>query len=367
MKKPAKFAEEATCRCHWFPPARALVVGVLVSGILLLAACRSRAAGVPATANSTVDLFKSYMQTRPVIKNIVFDRQSLIGPPAGMPLPAAVAQSATNVQHFQAAWQPDAFFIRRLWELRDADTLVGATTSTAGLIFAGKSDSKLWHIVNTNVYFSTEEKNDDFVVTTCKNAMKLLRSAIDLGAENMTERSLVWSGNSFTGRTDSGKKMSGVLEVKNNLPYSLSVEYEGENYGYVSEYTYTDSLESRLPYGFPNTVYTTFASGKRSIPQTREIFFLIECSNEDLDRSFFAPDRFVGAETQEIIATNKALYVIRNGILGEKLQDLPAAATSRKWRRFFIVVLLGVVFAAPAAFLFARNRKQEQQTTNQRK
>lgn len=336
-------------------------------GILCLSFANgySSAAQTFASANSTVESFKLFMQSRPVITKVIFDRQTLVGPPPGVPLPPSAIEAATNAQHFQAAWQPDAFFIRRLWDPKDADTLIGATSSTAGLLFAGKSEGKLWHIVNTNIYYSSQEANDDYVVQTVKNASDLLLTSLDFGAERMVPRSLKWNGDDFEALSDYGTKMHGNLEVSGGLPKRLSVTYEGKDFIYVSEFTYAGTERDRLPYGLPNTVITTFASGKRSIPQTREIFFSIECGNEDLDRSFFAPDRFMGAETQEIIATNKALYVIRNGVLGEKLRDLPDAASSRKWSRFGIVALLGAAFAAPAAFLFVRNRKNT--TTNQRK
>lgn len=342
--------------------SHALSASALLSGVLcMMFSCEAQ---IFASTDSTVDSFKSFMQSRPVITKVVFDWQALAGPPPGLSLPPSAVQAATNVQHFQAAWQPDAFFLRRLWNVDDVDTVISATSSTAGLIFAGKSGDKLWHIVNTNIYFSTQETNDDFVVHTCKNAMQLLRAAINVGAEHMVARSLNWEGDKFTARTDSGTKMHGSLKVRNGLPDRLVVEYEDANQSYVSDFIYADSQAERLPHGLPNVVYTTLLEKGRSIPQSRTVFFVLECTNSDLDPSYFDSDRWIDAEKGEIIATNKALYWIQNGFVGPKLRDLNDAS-QKTWKRFCIIVILGVTFAAPMVFLFITNRKKEKE--NERK
>lgn len=338
-------------------------------GILcLFSACScspgaSPGANTSPTAQDTIESFKAFMQSRPAIKEVVFDRQNLVLP-SFLPLPLPALQSATNVQHFQAAWQPGGFFLRKLRDLKDVDTPITATTSTAGLGFAGKAGRRLWHIVNTNIYYSSQEKNDDYVVAISKSDEQLLSDSLDFGGVNIVERSIRWDGDTFTANSRSGAKMYGSLEVSNGLPVRLFVGYSGSGFGYVSHYTYSPSPERRLPYGLPNTIYTASLDQKRPTPQSVTVLFSIECTNEPLLAAYFEPERFMEAEPEEIIATNKALYVIRHGVLVKKVRDLPEPVFSIRAKRFIAISVLGAVFVGTVVFFVVRKRTERMKQTN---
>jgi hypothetical protein len=293
------------------------------------------------------------MQSRPAIREVVFDRQNLVIP-TFLPLPLPALQSFTNVQHFQAAWQPGGFLLRRLWDRQDVDTQITATTSTAGLLFAGKAGGRLWHIVNTNVYYSTQEKNEDFVVAICKSAEQILSDSLDFGAVDVVERSITWEGDSFTAKSRSGVKMQGSLEVANGLPVRLFVGYSGSGFRYVSEYTYSASRERRLPYGLPNTIYTASLEHNPPSPHSLTVLFTIECAGEPLSEVYFEPERFMESEPEEIIAKNKALYVIRNGVLVKKVRDLPNPVSTVRAKRFIALFVLAAVLAGLVMFFAVR-------------
>jgi hypothetical protein len=311
--------------------------------------------GIGQTSGSTVDSFKSFMQSRPAIQKVVFSRQVLVAPPRGGPVPASITN---EIQFYQGAWQPDGFFIRRLADLKQVDEFIGETTSTAGFLFAGKAGDKLWHIVDTNIYYSTQEKSDDFVTQTSTTARELLSACLSFGAERMAPRSLEWQGDDFTARTESGGKMHGTLMVTNGLPAKLVVNYEGQDSGYTADYTYAASEKDRLPYGLPNTVLETFVQRKRSIPQYRQTMVYIDCADHDLTKGFFSPDFFISAPARQIVARDNALY-IRNGNSEEKMRDLPANPHSSKSKRLLLTLLIIGLPAALLALALTRKRKNK--------
>ena len=309
------------------------------------------------TANG-IEQFKLFLQSSPVISNIVFDRQVLVSP--GIP---ALQRSATETQHFQGAWQSNAFFIRRLYNLQDVDSPIYATTSTAGLLFAGKVEDTLWHIVNTNVFSASQ--NDpgiisNYVAQISMNARELLSSTLNFGIEGMSPASLTWNGNKFAARSDVFGNMQGELEVAAGLPKRLIVQYEDHDFGYITEYAYSN--DNRLPYGIPNQVHQVFVQGHKSVPQKSEMIFAVQVAKDDLPLAFFSPDRFILAEKEFLVHTNGATYIVRNGSLTtNKALYLPPQLSG--WRdprtvRRVILLLLGAATAVFLIFLFMANKKQ---------
>jgi hypothetical protein len=353
------------------PGALPRVPSVASFGIVCVFAACSCSSGASPGANTsptgqdTIEAFKTFVESRPVITKVVFDHQNLVFP-SFLPLPLPALQSATNVHHFQAGWQPGGFLLRQVWKFEDVDTQVTATTSTAGLQFAGRAGRRLWHVVNTNVYYSTQEKNDDYVVAISKNAEQLLSDCLDLGAVGVVERSIRWAGDTFTAKSRSGAMMHGSLEVSNGLPIRLFVGYKDSGFSYVSHYTYSPLPERRLPYGLPNTIFTESLEHKEPTPESVTVLYMIECGDKPLSAAFFEPERFMESEPEEVIATNKALYVIRNGVLVKKLRDLPNPVFSIRAKRFIALSVLAAILLGPVVWFAGRKWTRRTRETNQK-
>jgi hypothetical protein len=206
---------------------------------VLFVCCCSGLESENAPSNSTADSFKSFLSVNPAISNIVFERQVLIFPH----LPNGVKPNTNEVQYYQGGLQSNGFYIRRLWSLDDVNSAIQSTTSTAGLLFAGKAASRLWHIVNTNIYSTSDAGN--YVAQMSINAEAILTSAICLGVDNLVPGSLVWSSNTFTGRSTAAGEVRGTLELSENLPRRMTVQYQGIANTFVVEYTYSNG--NRLP------------------------------------------------------------------------------------------------------------------------
>jgi len=76
-----------------------LVVGFafLSSDLTVRAQMATNDISIATNDTSTLGQFKSFLQSRPAIVRVTFDRQVLTPPPPGIPLPASITN---NVQHY---------------------------------------------------------------------------------------------------------------------------------------------------------------------------------------------------------------------------------------------------------------------------
>jgi hypothetical protein len=267
------------------------------------------------STNDTIERFKWFLQSSPAISNVVFDRQVLVTPG-----PEGLQPHPNEIQHFQGAWQTNAYFIRRLNSLQELDGPIYATTSTAGLLFAGRADDKLWYIVNTNVHLAWADDPGNSghpVAGISMEAGDMLSSTLAFGIERMKPGSLTWKGNAFAARSDVLGNIQGALEVSNGVPMRMIVKYEGQKFGYIAEYAYSN--ENRLPYGIPNQIYEVFVQGDQSVPQTRNVMLAIHPAPDALPLAFFSPERFIRAEKEYVMG---AVHRSRAPLRGEPLPDL---------------------------------------------
>ena len=279
------------------------------------------------STNDTIERFKWFLQSSPAVSNVVFDRQVLVTPG-----PEGLQPHPSEIKHFQGAWQTNAYFIRRLNSLQELDGPIYATTSTAGLLFAGRADDKLWYIVNTNVYLAWADdpgSSGNPVARMSTAAEDLLSSTLAFGIERMKPGSLTWKGNAFAARSDVFGTIQGALEVSNGVPMRMIVKYEGQKFGYIAEYAYSN--ENRLPYGIPNQIYEVFVQGDQSVPQTRNVMLTIHPAPDALPLAFFSPERFIRAEKEYVVGTDssKPVYQSRAPLRGEPLPDLAPLGFAR--------------------------------------
>jgi hypothetical protein len=340
-----------------FPRTNSLTsfVGRERNGMTVLAACCIIAGGcISVRAQSTVDAFKSFLSSPPVIKRVLFDSQNLVLPPSFLPIPADARASATNVYHNEAAWQPDGnFFVRDLWDWKDLNSPLTANRPITDNI-TGVAGGRAWHIVTTNIYSSTRQQPDNYIAGGSSNALQLLFQNLNLGVVGMRPGTLSWDGNHFTARTWSGTEVRGELEVEAGLPSRLSVQSEDGEARYISEYQYTDAKEERLPCGVPNSVQTVSVESGKIVPYWRTVIYEIQSTAQPLPEAYFEPERFFSAatEVEEDAVTNGAVYVVRNGVVVRKVHDLQEPAFPTSMKRFLVLaVLLAVFLGFPIAYL----------------
>jgi hypothetical protein len=244
-------------------------------------------------------------------------------------LPGGVKPNTNEIQYYQAARQSNGFYIRRLWSPGDVDGAIHETSSTAGLVFAGRAANTLWHIVNTNIYYTSDP--DNYVAQMSINAEAILSSAVGLGVEHLVPGSLVWSGNVFVARSTKAGEVRGSLEVSENLPRRLAVQYEKLSDLYVAEYAYSN--DNRLPWGIPNRVHMALGNEQRTVPRAITTILSTDIANEALPLAFFEPERFIQADRRRILFTNGSLYLTRDGVVGPRMVSAPmASATAPKHR-----------------------------------
>ena len=318
----------------------------------LLVCCASVLGAGEVQGRSTVESFKCFLSLQPAISNVVFERQVLLFPH----LPNGVRPDTNQVQYYQAGRQSNGFYIRRVWSLADVDSAIYRTSSTAGLLFAGKAADRSWHIVNTNIYATSEPGN--YVAQMSINAEAILSSALGLGLEDLVCGSLVWDGDTFTARSTRGGQVRGSLEVSGDVPRHLTVQHDGLSNSFVAEYVYSN--ENPLPYGVPNQVHMALANGQAIVPQVNTRILSAYTVNETLPLAFFQPERFIEADKQEIVFTNGALYLTSNGSVQAKIVSASMASAGALRHKdaslvFYIISL--TVTLSFAVLVFSRSKK----------
>ena len=316
---------------------------------LLFAFCGS---GEQAQTTSTVESFKSFLSLNPAISNVVFERQVLMFPQ----LPGGVKPNTNEIQYYQAGRQSNGFYLRRLWSLGDADSAIHATSSTAGLLFAGKAANRFWHIVDTNIYYTSDPGN--YVAQMSINAEAILSSVLDMGVENLLPGSLVWSGNSFTARSTSAREVRGSLDVSDNFPQRLTVQYQGFTNSFVAEYAY--SKESHLPCGIPSRVHMALVNGPATVPRVNTTILSADIAKDGLPVEFLQPERFIESEKQEIVFTNGSLYLTRDGVVRGRMLSASMSSAAAPRHKMAVLIIYAVFATSTLLFiilLFIRTKK----------
>jgi hypothetical protein len=199
------------------------------------------AAEVQEQQPSPVEQFKAFIESPPVIKNLVFQQKVPMSGGA-RPLDGSFALS-TRFDYFQARWQPDALFFRRLGGPQDE------TNFTAFGQLVALADHVHWLLEGQRV--TTWDDRDPSVkgkttsiFFTSRFFLQPLEQVMNMGVMHAGIGAIHWQGNSFHLETDLGTDhftVNGELvEPASEPPERMYVHYvfQGKTSDYVVRYRY---------------------------------------------------------------------------------------------------------------------------------
>lgn len=319
--------------------------------------------GQAAESISAVDVFKSYLQTCPNVKSVIFRRRVLTVPNIpNLKLP----QSITNVVHlYEGAWQTNAFWLRELREIARKEEIINTNVFTADLIINGRVDDRWWDIINTQITswtggFQGNSNDRQFKVNVAEN---ILVSVVHLGIHDLQIGSLHWHSNRFSAQSTTGKPIEGELFVADGVPRLLRVSYPSTSKSiltYECEYEYAAGSTNGMP--FPSTIRRyQLTGGTRKAAWTGEILSL-DAGNDSLPSNFFVPERFVDQQqAQQYLLTNAHVYkLVSTGMMMLPSEAAIAKPSKSGSARFMPLSLLILPTLGFIVILVYYNRKLRQ-------
>jgi hypothetical protein len=266
-----------------------------------------------ATSPDTVARFQSFLESPPVIDQIIFRVKR------AAPLPIEVNQGE---EIYVARFQNNAFIIRQLASLSEAP--LGTNTPTAyqpRLISLGRFGNYYWLACADNFQETTATEPLDTPnpvrTATLKQYDTILGSVLNLGIANVDVGTLKWKGTTFETMSNADKpvRVKGTLTLSGDAPSQLRLSYD--NYNWLVSYDYSIPMKpGYLPSGWTTRV---FNEQGRAIPNVEVQILSCRLGHRpSKNRNDFLPKNvpFLDQIKHKSIYTNGFQYLVTpNGLV----------------------------------------------------
>lgn len=283
---------------------------------------------------SSVDSFKSFLSSRPIVEEVLFRRLEYVPSKAG---------TQPIESFYYGAWQSNAFFFRQIANPNRPTAPIGKGNDTMGRMFVGRNNNKYWQINHTNIFYwlDSEEpapsrKTNAYFAAAVSGEMRLAQ-ILNMGLWSITNGSLIWDGNSFKASQDyrltSAPRLydpktkqplvdvwgtyGDLLTAGNQVQGLMLRNIERAEPSEFIEYAFNTNIH--LPYGLPSLMNVSRLLPpnweKKQLVDTFEIL-LLKIAEKALPSEYFGPERFVDSQfSSSLLYSNKSLFLQKNGKL----------------------------------------------------
>ncbi len=328
--------------------------------------------GLAAETNSPLDQFKAFISSPPVIKNIHFQ--------AKVPLDRGIGGLAEgfalskNYEYFQAAWQPDGVFFRRLNDPSDA-----TNWNVAGQLVSAFNHNHA--LVETKPQLTTWNDNDPSVkgkkisiFYVRRFFLHPLREILNLGIMHVDIGAVHWEGNRFHLESDDEEHFTingEVFASGNEPPDHLNVRYVFQKVtnDYILRYGYSPAF--KYPF-LPSAITNFWLSKGQEIAFDEWKILNLETNEAALTAASFDVTPFLERHKWVVrIYTNGGFYERTTegnlrylGLLGSPKPTLHSPGIQRIFLR--ILYPVWIVLNLSIFTLIVRVKARKQTTTNQK-
>ena len=309
-----------------------------------------------ASGDHAPELFKQFLEKRPIIQNVIFKRTFLgdVSPWPGF---------TTNSAFYHGRWQPDAFYVKMVSNLTNIET--GYDEG----FFVGKNLRRgPWSISGGNLtYLAGDNKESinsyDPTFAFAKAGEDLLDFVLNMGI-GFQRGSLTWSGDEFSARSSRGTVIKGQLFIsQHGLPEKIICSVEGSANGSVSEFTYATNVGL---FFIPSRVRSSRLVAGQVLPWEEDEFVQLGTSDSSLADEVFGPERFVvSGYTKTFVKSNNVTYWInpkQRKMQAVRTTHQPITVGGSKYKRLVIGVFFLLISAGAVLWLWKLKQHKNQQT-----